>query len=287
MIEAPRHTAALLIATAVAWGGSAHAQVGASDTIDELDGVEIEQHLDALLPLDAVFTASSGNETTLGGSFDGERPVILTLNYIDCPQLCSMQLSKLVAVMAEIDLDLGEDYRVVTVSIDPRDTPEKAGGAERRYVGDYRVQSEELSIAREGDSAGWNYLVGDVLEIDRVAETAGFGYRWIESQGEYAHQAATILCSPDGRITRYLSGLMTPADAGTLKTALIEAGDGKVGTLFENAFLNCFIFDPNTGQYTLAATRLLKVAAALMAIAVLGGIFTLRRGEARPEPEGS
>ncbi|MEM6570384.1 MAG: SCO family protein [Planctomycetota bacterium] len=268
--------------SALACGVPAHGQI-AGQEIEELDGVGIEQHLEALLPLDATFVDSSGELTTLGAYFDGEIPVILTLNYVDCPQLCSMQLAGLTQAMAQIGLSLGADYRVVTISIDPRDTPEKAAGAEERYVSDYLLISGKGEIERPAASApgsGWVYLTGKTFQIDRVAETAGFGYRWIEEQGEYAHAAATILCSPKGVITRYLPGLGLDG-ADTLRLGLLEAGEGKIGTLFENAFLNCFIYDPNTGQYTLAAVRLLKVAAAVTALAVVCGIFFMRRGEAQ------
>jgi protein SCO1/2 len=259
--------------------------LGAVTADDLLDGVGIEQHLEAMLPLNATFLGAGGDDVALGDYFDGERPTILTLNYVDCPQLCSMQLSKLTEAMAAIDLNLGEDYRVLTVSIDPRDTPEKAAGSEERYLSDYVFVSDKQDITRPDPAGGWSYLVGDKLEIDRVATAAGFSYRWVESQGEYAHQAATILCSPSGQITRYLDGTFVPPE--TLRTALLEAGEGKIGTLFENAFLNCLIFDSTTGQYTTDAIMLLKIAAALTAMSVAGGVFFLRRGEAQQGPSGT
>ena len=285
-----------LLAATAALGGVAMGQdvtgdgvgkpLGAVTADDLLDGVGIEQHLEAMLPLDAAFQSAAGSGVALGDYFDGERPTILTLNYVDCPQLCSMQLSQLTEAMASIDLSLGEDYRVLTVSIDPRDTPEKAAGAEERYLSDYLFISDKQDIARPDAAGGWSYLVGDKLEIDRVATTAGFSYRWVESQGEYAHQAATILCSPRGQITRYLPGLGLESPE-TLRTALLEAGEGKIGTLFENAFLNCLIFDSTTGQYTTDAIMLLKIAAALTAMSVAGGVFFLRRGEAQQGSSGA
>ena len=138
-----------------------------------LDGVGIEQHLEAMLPLDTSFLGAGGDEVALGDYFDGERPTILTLNYVDCPQLCSMQLSKLTEAMAAIDLNLGEDYRVLTVSIDPRDTPEKAAGSEERYLSDYVFVSDKLDITRPDPAGGWSYLVGDKLEIDRGRHGGG------------------------------------------------------------------------------------------------------------------
>ncbi|MFT5731693.1 MAG: protein SCO1/2 [Planctomycetota bacterium] len=245
----------------------------------ELEGVGIEQHLEAQLPLDATFTDAAGQPFALGQAFDG-LPVILTLNYFDCPQLCDMQLANLASAMGTMGLQLGEDYRVITISIDPKDTPLRMGELRDRYVASYLESSLDAGEDRAAGEAkaGWICLTGDVLEIDRVAETVGFGYRWLEGRGEYAHQAANILCSPSGKVMRYLEGI-DPALAGVLRLSLVEASEGKVGTLFDGLFLNCFKFDPTAGQYTLAATRLLKVAAALTVLAVITGVFFMKRGE--------
>lgn len=266
--------------------GSASAQL-AGQELAELQGVEVEQHLEAQLPLDAAFTDASGESFTLGSAFD-ELPVILTLNYFDCPQLCDMQLANLALAMGTMDLQLGEDYRVVTISIDPKDTSEKMTQLRDRYVANYLDSSKEAGESRDPAAAsrGWICLTGDKLEIDRVAETAGFGYRWLEDRGEYAHQAANILCSPSGKVMRYLEGI-DPALAGVLRLSLVETSEGKVGTLFDGLFLNCFIYDPNSGQYTLAATRLLKVAAALTVLAVVTGVFFMKRGESQQVTDSS
>ena len=123
-------------------------------------------------------------------------------------------------------------------------------------------------------------------DIDRVAETVGFGYRELPVKGgktDYAHQATNILCSPGGVVSRYLPGV-SAAFSDTLRLSLIDAGEGKIGSLFENAFLYCFIYDSSTGQYTPAVWRLLRAAAALTVIAVASGIFFMKRGDAQREP---
>ncbi|QDV08248.1 hypothetical protein Poly30_37840 [Planctomycetes bacterium Poly30] len=270
----------LLLGACVCMSGSAWGQL-AGQRIEELDGVEVEQHLEAQLPLDATFTGAKREAFPLGRAFDG-MPVILTLNYVDCPQLCTMQLSNLAAAMGTMGLQLGEDYRVVTISIDPKDTPSKMAGLQERYVSSYLEASEDAGEPRDSAvaSSGWICLTGDKVQIDRVAETVGFGYRWLEGRGEYAHQAANILCSPSGKVMRYLEGI-DPALAGVLRLSLVETSEGKVGTLYDGLFLNCFKFDPSSGQYTLAATRLLKVAAALTVLAVVTGVFFMKRGESQ------
>ena len=270
------------LALALATGASAQIAGG---VIDELEGVDVEQHLEAQLPLTAEFVAHTGNAQTLAQSF-GTLPVILTLNYVDCPQLCSLQLARLAETMAAIDLELGIDYRVVTVSIDPKDTPERTAPMQSRYVGDYLDISKKAGKVRDLESAkaGWTILSGTKEEIDRVAETVGFGYRWVQGQNEYAHQATNILCSPEGVVSRYLPGVSIDMSA-TLRLSLVDAANGKIGTLYDRIFLNCFIYDSTTGQYSLAAWRLLKVAAVLTVLAVATGIFFMKRGEV-PQDQG-
>ena len=261
--------------------GAAFGQTYGEERVAELlKGTGIEQHLEAQLPLEAQFTNADGAEVEFGSVFDGTVPVILTLNYFDCPQLCSMQLSNLARAMGTVGLSLGTDYRVVTVSIDPKDTPAKMSDLRERYLADYLDASKEASEERDGATAkaGWVCLTGTKLQIDRVAESAGFGYAWVDETQEYAHQAANIVCSPSGQIMRYLEGI-DPSLAGVLRLSLVEASEGKVGSLFDGLFLNCFIYDSSTGQYTPAVMRLLKVAAALTVLAVITGVFFMKRGE--------
>ena len=254
---------------------------------DELEGVEIEQHLEAELPLMALFEDEEGAALELGDLF-GDLPVILTLNYVDCPQLCSMQLSQLAEAMAAMDLSLGVDYRVVTISIEPGDTPARLTEMRDRYVGDFLELSRDRAIERDAAAAtdGWSVLRGTREDIDRVAVTVGFGYRELPMKGgktDYAHQATNILCSPSGVVSRYLPGVSADM-SDTLRLSLIDAGEGKIGSFREIAFLYCFIYDSSTGQYTPAVWRLLRAAAALTVIAVASGIFFMKRGDAQRAP---
>ena len=263
--------------------GAAYGQTYGEQRVAELlTDVGIEQHLEAQLPLGATFTGVNGDAVTLGSAFDGTVPVILTLNYFYCLQLCSLQMANLAAAMGSVGLDLGTDYRVVTLSIYPKDTPERMSELRARYIVNYLDASKEAGEKREADKAeaGWVCLTGTKVEIDRVAETAGFGYAWIDEKQEYAHQAANILCSPSGQIMRYLEGV-DPSLAGVLRLSLVEASEGKVGSLYDGIFLNCFIYDSSTGQYTPEIRQLLKVAAALTVLAVVTGVFFMKRGEAQ------
>lgn len=269
-----------LVAASLVTGASAQLSGG---VISQLEGIDLEQHLEAQLPLNAAFVAHTGEASTLGQCF-GAVPVILTLNFVDCPQLCSLQLSQLAEAMASIELELGTDYRVVTVSIDPNDEPERTAPMQSRYVAEYLAISKKLGNVRDADTAktGWTILSGTKEEIDRVAETVGFGYRWIDDETKYAHRATNIFCSPEGVVSRYLPGVSAEMSA-TVRLSLVDAGDGKIGSLYDQIFLRCSTFDPSTGQYSLAAWRLLKVAAVLTVLAVATGIFFMKRGDVQQD----
>jgi len=259
------------------------------EKISALDGVEIEQKLGVELPREARFTTADGAVVTLGELFDGSLPTILTLNYTDCPQLCSVHLTKLVEAMGKMapKLALGEQYRIVTISIDARDTPEKAA----RMKGEYATRlvaailhelptSDEAQVEAQVASA-WTFLVGDERTIQRVADAIGFGFKWLPERKEFAHDAANIVITPDGRVARYLSGL-DPL-SGTLRMSLVEASAGEIGTLFDGIFLSCFIYDPLLGSYALAARRVMTAGAVVMVVGLLTGFFFLRRMEARAQ----
>lgn len=283
----------LLVACAAFTAGAsvpAAAQLGGKP-IEALAGVEIEQKLDARLPRDARFITDTGTEVAFGDLFDGTLPAILTLNYTDCPQLCSVHLSKLVEALGALPADfaLGTHYRLVTVSIDARDTAEKAARMKAEYVARYGAAvgaraaeggGADARMAGEAAAAdAWTFLVGDEAAIRAVADAVGFGFKWLPEQKEFAHRAANILCTPDGRVARYLDGI-DPIPM-TVRMSLVEASEGKIGSLFDGIFLSCFIYDPHLGSYSLAARRVMMAAGGLMVVLVLTGFFFLRRSERR------
>ncbi len=285
-------TLSLVAAAVLGVGTPVPAQV-AGKPIAALEGVEVEQKLGAELPRDARVVTSEGREVSLGELFDGSLPAVLTLNYTDCPQLCSVHLTKLVEALAGFSdkLALSEGYRIVTVSIDHRDTPEKAARMKDEYVTRLataiaaNAPESGRTAAREAAEAaaraGWTFVVADEATIRRIADTVGFGFKWLPAQQEFAHQAANILCTPDGRVARYFGGLdVLP---GVLRMSLVEASEGKVGSLFDGIFLSCFVYDPHQGSYALAARRVMSAAGALMVVGVLTGFFFLKRSEAKAE----
>lgn len=268
----------------------ASAQV-AGKTIDALEGVEIVQKLGAVLPRDARCTTSEGVSVTLGEVFDGSLPAILTLNYTECPQLCSVHLTKLVEALGDFSSRLvpGVGYEIVTLCIDPADTVDKAARMKAEYVA--RLASAMVAKVPEGQraaalaaaeanaAAGWTFLVADQPTIQAIADAVGFGFKWVPALNDFAHQAANILCTPDGRVARYIGGI--DPIPGVLRMSLVEASEGKIGSLFDGIFLSCFIYDPHQGSYALAARRVMSAAGVLMVLGILTGFFFLKRSEAR------
>lgn len=230
---------------------------------EELRTVQFEQRLGESVPPDLVFRDESGRTTSLGSYFEG-RPVLLTLNYLRCPNLCSTMLNGLADRLRSLPFSLGEQYTVLTVSIDPRDTPELA--AEKRAAVLRGFPGE--------DAADWHFLTGDQAAIDRLASAVGFQYIYDPQEDEYIHPAGVVVLTPSGQISRYLYGLdFVPTD---LRLALVEAGQQRIGSLVDRALLLCYQYDPVTGKYTsvvLGAVRLAGLATVLGVGLFLGRLW--------------
>ncbi|MEM9657066.1 MAG: SCO family protein [Planctomycetota bacterium] len=233
----------------LSFSGGASAQI--IRELSPLDGVGIDEKPNAPLPLEVAFRDSSGKKVRLEDLFDGNRPVLLSLNYSDCPMLCQLQLNGLVDGLRELDWNVGEQLIVCSVSIDPLETPDRARQAKQRHVRDY---------GRAGTASGWRFLTGDKASIDQLADAVGFQYKYVPESREYAHSAALFVCTPDGRVSRYLYGVLYPAQ--TLKLSLVEAGQGKIGSAIDRVILYCFHYDETSGRYAPVARRLMKVGAA-------------------------
>lgn len=262
----------LIVATAVAIVGLAiapQAQAQRKEPLPpELEGVGVTEHLGDQIPLDLEFVDSDGKPVTLKQLFDGNRPVVLTLNYSNCPMLCSKQLNGVFKALTQMPWNLGEQYEMLTVSFDPLETPERARLTKQKYLEIYR---------RAGADEGWHVLTGKEANIKKLAEAVGFRYKWLESSRQYVHIAVTYILTPDGHISRYLYGV--EYDPQTLRLSLFEAADGKIGSTTDQILLFCFHYDAESGRYGLAATRLMQVAGGITIVVVGGLIWILRRRE--------
>jgi protein SCO1/2 len=252
------------------------AQVGIDDPIlRSVEGIEIVEHLDTQIPLDLSFQNEIGQYVKLSEYFDGERPVVLNLAYFSCPVLCNAVVEGLIETIDAIGWTLGDEFRVVTISIDPRDTPQGARDRKEVLVRDYD---------RPDAIDGWHILTGHKTNIRAVADAAGFGYEWNEYRQEYAHGAVLILLTPDGRVSRYIYGVKF--DPKVVRLSLVEASDGKVGSSFDKLFLLCFHYDPSTAQYGPMAQGIMKLGGLATMLALIVGFFVLQRARRRSSKSG-
>lgn len=258
-------TCALLIATtSFAQPGTPAAEVPA-----QLREVGFDQNLNAMLPLDVEFTDEDGRTVKIGDYF-GKRPVVLAFVYYGCPMLCVQSLSSLAATLGVLSENPGEDFDVVSISIDPRETPALARDKKAHYV----ERSGRPSIAK-----GWHFLTGTEANIQRLTAAAGFRYAWDAAQNQFAHPAGIIVSTKDGKLSRYLFGIdYGPRD---LRLAVLDASEGKISSPLKRALLYCYHYDLATGRYSLAIMRVVQLAGAATVLSLGMMIFVWTRRDRR------
>jgi len=239
-------------------------------TPKQLQGIDVREQLGRELPKSLAFQDENGKDVTLGEMFDGEHPVVLTLNYSDCPMLCSLQLTGLVKGLAEVEWAINEDYRIVTVSLAPHEALEKRQRTANRYLTQYR---------RPEARGGWRFLSGSDANVRAFAEAIGFSYRYDEKRKEYAHPAAIALAAPDGRVVRYLYGI--EYDPKTLRLGLVEASEGRIGSTLDRLILYCFHYDSSEGRYAPVARKVMRLGGGLSVLLLAATVTVLLRTEAR------
>jgi protein SCO1/2 len=227
----------------------------------DLENVGVTEHLDDQVPLDLPFVDSHGSPVALATFFDGTRPVILTMNYSNCARLCSLQLNGVFHALQRMDWDLGGKVQMITVSIDPQESPARAQATKEKYLAVYnRAKAEE----------GWHCLVGKEEDIRKLAAAVGFGYTYVAETKQFAHTAVTMILTPGGRVSRYLYGI--EYDPQTLRFALLEASQGKIGSTVDRILLNCYYYDAEAGRYGPAAVKIVRLGGAVTLVA-LGGVL--------------
>ena len=268
-------TMVFALAVLVGFGASASAQaqrsrpdsgVAANQPIPILKEIGIDQKLDAKLPLDAEFSDENGNAVKLG-QFFGPRPVVLGLVYYSCPMLCTQVLSGLAGSLQGVTFMPGKEYEVVVVSFNPGETPAMATERKKNFVSRYirTVNPEHI-----------HFLTGRESSIKALTSAVGFRYAWDQQTNQFAHPAAITVTTADGRVSRYLYGVeFAPRD---LKLALVEASEGRVGTVVDQAMLFCYHYDPETGKYGIVIMNFVRAAGALTVLGIgLGIVLSLRR----------
>jgi protein SCO1 len=234
-----------------------------------LKQIGIDQRLHQQVPLDLTFKDETGRDVRLGEYF-GKRPVILVLAYYECPMLCSQVLNGLVSALGVMSFDVGREFDVVTVSINPKETPGLAAQKKQAYLDRYQ---------RPHTAAGWHFLTGPDASIHRLAEAVGFRYAFDEEIQQYAHGAVIEVLTPRGVISKYFYGI--EFSARDIKFGLMEASEERIGSAIDSALLLCYHYDPTTGKYGATAIGAVRIGAVVTVLAFLSFLYiSLRRERA-------
>ncbi len=238
----------------------------------ELEEAGVSEKLGESVDLNLTFVDESGRLVRLGDYFKAGLPVILNLVYYSCPMLCTLVLNGQVDALRDIPWTPGEQFTIVTVTIDPAETHELARAKKQMYLENYGRPAP-----------GWHFLTDYSGNVRKLAEQVGFRYRYDESQKQFAHAAAIMLLTPEGKVARYLYGInYRPRD---LRLALTEAAEGKFGLSVERLLLFCFHYDPQARSYVLFATNIMRAGGVLIVLALGFVLFRFWRRE-RKTPAG-
>jgi protein SCO1/2 len=233
--------------------------------------VGFDQRLDQQVPPGLRFRDHTGAYVSFGQYF-GDKPIVLSLVYYECPMLCTLELNGLVRSLKVLESTAGDDFEVVVVSFDPGETPELAARKRQSYIAQY---------ARKSAGDGWHFLTGDESNVQELCAAVGFRHVYDADRDEFAHPSGIVLLTPTGRVARYFYGIDYPAI--DLRLGLVEASAGKIGSPTDHLLLLCYGYDPVTGKYGLLIMKLLRLAG-VATVVVLGGFIGLmlyREGRAR------
>ncbi|MBY0263371.1 MAG: SCO family protein [Phycisphaerales bacterium] len=275
-----RVVGALSLGLSMLVAAPASAQVLHADTPSAIRGMEIVDNRGKVLPLDLPLVNESGKAVRLADYFnqpssDGkhQKPVVLMMVYFKCPMLCPLTLDKFRAALNQVDFTAGKDFNALVVSFDPRDTPADAmAQKDLALIGYDRPIDDDVR-------RGWAYLTSTPEDARKLGDALGFPYRYQPDTGEFAHGACVFIATPDGKVSRYLTGLHYPPK--DVRLALLDASNGKLASVFDRVSMWCYHFDPTTGKYSLVAMRVMQVGSAI-SVAFIGGVlFTMWRWERR------
>ncbi len=237
-----------------------------------LKDVGFDQHLGGQLPLDAWFTDAEGRRLQLGEVI-GQRPVVLAFVYYERPMLCSLVMNGVAKSLDVLPFEVGREFDVVAISIDPGETPEMARQARAAAVERY---------GRPEIEANWHFLVGDQDSVSRTSEVAGFRFVYLPDEDEYAHAAGILIATPEGKVAQYFYGI--EYSPKSIRLALVDAAEEKRGSLIDQVLLYCFQYDPQLGKYTMVAMRVLRVAGAAFALFMASFLWLMWRRERSETP---
>lgn len=238
----------------VAYDGEPMA-LSASEKPKEFEGIGIKENLSQKLDLDMVLTNEAGEKVPLRSFYDGKHPVIISLIYFSCPGLCNFHLNGVVEGLKELEWSAGNQYQILAISFDSKETHDVAGKKKASYVKLYD---------RPGTEKGFHFLTADEATVQKITQQIGFSFKWNAEANEWAHASAAVFTTPAGVISRYLHGIMF--EPKNLKLAINEAAEGKIGTVIDQLMWYCFRYDPKASKYTLAAFRLVQIGGTIFVI---------------------
>jgi len=252
----------LLISACLMFVQTSFAQLNRG-TPTAVDGVGVEEKLGDKIPWDLTFVTSEGDSVTIKELMSDGKPVLLNPLYYECPSLCGLVIESVFKVVNQLRWTPGEDYTIISYSIDPEETPEQAAAEKKEVMANFdRVGAED----------GWHFLTGSEESIKKLSNAVGFNYKYDERTGEYLHLASIMLISPDAVVTRYLYGInILEFD---LRNALYEAADGRIGSTIERAILYCFTYDADSQSYVPVAINIMKLGG-LATMLILGIFLTI------------
>lgn len=266
--------AAICLLSSVFWGeAAAQSQVPltppserrpALATPPVLKDVGIDQLLNSQVPLDLEFKDETGRTVKLA-EYANNKPIILSLVYYDCPQLCNMVLNGLLNVLRTLPMQPGKDFVALTVSFDPKETTQLAADKRNTYL---------QKLAKPEANDGWHFLTGDDAAIQALTKSVGFRFLWDPVSKQYAHSSALIVLTPQGKVSRYFYGIEFPPR--DIRFGLLDASNGTIGSLADQMILYCYQYDPARGTYGLVLMRLTRIFAAVTIVTLIALILFLR-----------
>ncbi|MES2503483.1 MAG: SCO family protein [Myxococcota bacterium] len=234
-----------------------------------LQGTEIVDKPGAKIPQDVQLLDHTGKPVRFADILGKGKPVVLTLGYYQCPMLCSLVLNGLTDVMKKQSLQIGRDYTILSVSINPNEKPDLADAKRKNY----------LKVIDKPDSTPWVFATGSMPEVKRLADSVGFGYQFDKKSGEYIHSAGIFVVSPQGVLTRTIYGISyKPSD---FKMSLIDASNGKIGSLLDRVILSCFHYEPDSHKYGFYIFGLMRIAGFLTIVVISAVLLMFWKRERR------
>ena len=245
--------------------------VGQDPQLRVFDEVGFDQKLNNQVPLNLEFQDSAGRTVRLGEYF-GDKPVILSLVYFQCPRLCTLELNGLVNTLRTLKYTAGDEFELVTISFDPRETPELAADKKKIYLRQYgRPDAED----------GWHFLTGQEQEIRMVCDSVGFRYMWDEDRGQYGHASGIIVLTPNGKVSRYFFGIEYPPR--DVQLGIVESSNGKIGSPVDKLVLLCYGYDPATGKYGFIIMNGIRLAGLATVVGLVAFVSVMVMRERRAQ----